>query len=476
MPLLILFVCLALNSGSWAQDWQRYQVTRFPITDPQTWGVRDFDVTRTPDGSLHFQLQTYWDWAHDEMSNYYLRTDDYGHILTDTTLLDPHGNVGHTPWHAASVGDGQGNVWNLWSEMDSAYHHHLYITACNSLGQTWLPPVKLGLGSSGGALSNQVMDAAYSAVDSSIIVSYEFGYYHRISRTGERLEWRRDLPETRPFAWMFMHTDYHGYAWAGTRPSLGQPADIALYKFLPDSGVQAYYPFGPTDTERWGLYDFAFGPDGSWHALVYHDSAQMAYVQLDSNFVLQEWRTLIQTHLDAEFWSLCVDPAGNCLIIWERESSDWRPWWALRNAAGEWVVEPQLMGIDAIMAQIHIIPTGAGRWVVPTATGNLYIFNYGYPPDTMSVVTGRTVTITPPLVIGPNPFSSSLTIGALGGRGGSVRLYDILGRKVLTHKIPTGVVSFTISNPLLTQLPSGSYFLSLDGQRRNQALPIIHVR
>ncbi len=469
--LLIVFCCA---SSAWAQEWQRFQVTRFPITTPTTWGIHDFDVARTPDGSLHYQMHTNVDYQHGEMRNYYLRTDDYGHVLTDTTLLDPHGYSGHTPWHPVSVADNSGNVWNLWSEEDSASYFHLYITACNSLGQTWLPPVKLGLGAIGGGSANDVTDAAYNAVDSSIIISYVFGYYHRISRTGERLEWRHDLPETRPFARMFMHTDYHGYAWAGTRASLGQLADIVLYKFLPDSGVQAYYPFGPTDTERWGLYDFAFGPDGSWHALVYHDSVQMAYVQLDSNFFLQEWRTLVRPFSMVD-GTLHIDGAGNCLIVWKRESDDWRPWWALRNAAGEWVKEPQSMGIDAMTGQIHIIPTGTGRWVVPSATMNLYLFNYGYPPDTASTITRRTVTLAPSLIVGPNPFSSSLTFSALGIPGTTIRLYDILGREVLALPTPAGQTSYTFTSPVLQNLPSGKYFLSLDGHAQQRCLPVIHI-
>ena len=475
VPLLLLLMATAAPS----QEWRVFQVTRFPITVPTVWGIHDFDVTRTPDGHLHFQLQTNVDFQHGEMRNYYLRTDDYGHVLTDTTLLDPHADYrAHTPWHPASVGDGQGNVWNLWSEQGDSLTEsvHLYITACNSLGQTWLPPVRLGFGASGGSASSDVMDAAYSAVDSSILIAYAFGYYHRISRTGDILEWRQRLPETRPLARMFMHTDYQGYAWAATRPSLGQPADIALYRFLPDSGVEVHYPFGPTDSERWGVYDFAFGPDGSWHALVYHDSVQMAYVQLDSNFVLQEWRTLIRPHNDYQSGSLGVDPGGNCLIVWWRESSNYQPWWALRNAAGEWVAEPQAMAVEGQTGWIHILPSGTGRWVVASAFMNLYVFNYGYPPDTATTVPHHTVTATPLYTVGPNPFSSFLTIKALNGRSTVLRLYDILGREVLAQEIPAGVASHTFTSPLLAQLPSGKYFVSVQGPQLKQTLPMIHVR
>jgi hypothetical protein len=106
----------------------------------------------------------------------------------------------------------------------------------------------------------------------------------------------------------------------------------------------------------------------------------------------------------------------------------------------------------------------------------LYLFTFGFPPDAVDDPIIVPVASSVHLLAQPNPFTNRFSVGPLDGSPGMLRLYDLLGREVYSEPISQGTRQATLTDPILGQLPTGTYYLQLDGRGANPALPILHIR
>ena len=466
-------VCVALllcvmAGTTWGQEWQEYQLTDFPSPDAY---VREYDAVFGPNGVLHlFYIADLDVQIGGLMRVYYTRVSPYGEVLTDTLQLNEELGYWRSPYNVNAVLDDNGNAWCVWSDGLGVDPHSFYLTGRDSLGQEIFAPMALG---SAGNLGVHDVDAAFCPLDQTIIVGFAGGpVYHQITLTGDTLAYSEPFgDENRPSVYMTTKTAPNGRVWAGTRHSIGQPADIVLYEFVPDSDVIAHYPFGHSQDERWGLYDFAIDHEGNFHCLVYHDTAALVFVKLDNMFLLQEWRTLVSN--PSVEGTLGVDEQGNCLMSWYKFASD-SLMWAMRGALGEWQAEPTLLDTSGAI-YMHITSVGEDRWIMTIGQlGEIHMFTYGFPLDYTDERPATAVQLVTQAF--PNPFNSTLTLRLGAASGGSIRLFDILGREILVRDIERGTTTVTLTHPTLQQLPSGTYWLTFEGRDIRQTLPIIHTR
>ena len=119
---LLLAACLQHAS---AQEWQSYQLTNFTAYGDQ---VRQCGSVADTFGNLHHYLigQLGQNGIHQPLL--YMRTDFYGHILTDTVCIDDR-MLHPVPYFTGVVGDGN-RSWCVWSDRipSDSTHWGLFMT------------------------------------------------------------------------------------------------------------------------------------------------------------------------------------------------------------------------------------------------------------------------------------------------------------------------------------------------------------
>jgi hypothetical protein len=452
--LLACLIFLWMPLLAFGQQWQSHQLTHLPQNCP----VADYSVYRAPNGNLHFYTDIYLGFQHSQHYFYYFRSDEYGHILTDTVRLDS-GWTYADPNYCMAVGDDHGNSWGLWCDYTNEQTHlpWLCITGRDSTGNERLPSTIVGVGGRGGT---HVYNAAYWPQREHIMVTASGwpGTYMSINPQGDTVAWSRFFPEDRPTSnEIRIHSDFSGNIWSGTRYSTDQSADIVLFKWLTDTSLVSYYMFGHSSGERWGVYDFAVDPVNGFHLLVNHDSAQFSYVRLDSNLALLEWKTLLRepTAVDA---ALTLDVDGSCAIAWAAGSDGFRFWWALRQPDGLWSIQPVRVQPTIIGSFPRIASAGDGRWVLTVMSHDLFLFTYGFPPD---AVDERTPTIpVSDFMLYPNPTNGGLFVQGSTGSVKAMAVFNVLGQQVISLPVPRGANGM-FSLPQIDALSTGEYFLSI---------------
>ena len=96
------------------------------------------------------------------------------------------------------------------------------------------------------------------------------------------------------------------------------------------------------------------------------------------------------------------------------------------------------------------------------------------PPNALSPNRGTATSSS--LAVYPNPFGNSLQIEIGDPRARAVVIYDVLGRTVISSEFPQGTTRWTVSNPELNHLPSGAYYLTVQGVGRVQPIRMMHVK
>jgi hypothetical protein len=138
---VIVGLLLLLAALASAQEWQSYQLTHFVVPGQ----VDRCESVADTFGHLHHYVNchvgSHGDWA----NLYYLRTDFYGHLLTDTTLIYSRLDTAGLSMDVAVVTDGA-NAWCMYQARipNEGLRCGLYMTARNSQGQEILPPIMLG--------------------------------------------------------------------------------------------------------------------------------------------------------------------------------------------------------------------------------------------------------------------------------------------------------------------------------------------
>jgi hypothetical protein len=488
--LVTICICFAFASLAFAQDWREYRLSNY---DGQ-FGVGETAAVLDGGGNVH----VYYSVIHMCSDSFYqcndvmyMKVSPYGRILDGPVRVDDSTVTDQRATGLRAVGDGQSRSWAIWDNSNAPPPPPwgaMYMAGRDSSGAELLPVTFLGRQRSNN-LGDPDVDAAFDPRGQTIVRAVAgVGDYSQFTLSGDTVCWMRRFPDSLGWVSDYMSTAVapDSAVWAVTRYSNGQPAYLAFERIGSNGEISERYPFGHTSGERWGLYDLAIDQRWNFHCLVYHDSAQLSYVKLDSALQLQEWHTLRRPSTST--WaSIEVDASEACLVIWLESTARDSLKWALRDSTGRWVVDrADFPGRLVGDWPYSIGSPQAGRWLAvfagvtagnPDHTGlNLYLASYGYPPDAVPVhSSGAVAEVT--ISLSPNPFTSAFTINPIEATGGRFVLYNLIGQEVYSQVIPTGVTSLQLASPTLSNLPSGTYFGSVQGRTITRLRqPIIHLR
>jgi hypothetical protein len=105
----------------------------------------------------------------------------------------------------------------------------------------------------------------------------------------------------------------------------------------------------------------------------------------------------------------------------------------------------------------------------------LWLYTYGDFPDAVSEPRHTSPQILS-LSAYPNPFGSLIQLALPDVQARRILLYDILGRQVWSGEVPRGSRFVTLTDPSFSNLPSGTYFLTLQGNSKVVPQQITHFK
>jgi hypothetical protein len=471
---LLLF---AANAS--AQEWQSYQLTDFPPNG----SVRQCGTVADSLGNLHHYFiaglgNGIDPWYVPEL---YLRTDFYGHVLTDTVRVNGFNGDNCWPSYTSVVGDGA-NSWCLFSDQLSPENdtRGLYLTGRNIQGQEILPATLLGVPSGGGGPPSWDLAAVLRTSDSTLhVVGNGISYhYYRFTTSGQVLVWNQRIDGLVVGVDPQVHLGPDGAVWAAMRDGYSDAhTDILLVRFGEDTSQTVYRPFvGTPQMAHWYMWDYGIDAGYNFHFLLCSDTVGMAYFRLDSSLTLRESHVLGAQNYG--FAKMRVDSAGNCVLVWDNAPG---LKWAYRRADGTWIHSPTIIDANMEAASFSIVVMDSERFAFTAEAGphgsleQLYLYTYNFPPYN-AVPQPRHSNPIVAISAYPNPFTSSLTLNLPQAAAKEVTLYDILGRIVFSQPVPTGARTLNLTPSALGSLPSGTYFLALRGNSATVPLQITHFK
>ena len=176
MTRLSLSLCLLLSAVAFGQEWQSYQLTDYPPPGQ----VRQCGSVMDTLGHVHhYFLALRGDDIYD-MRTYYMRTDIYGQVLTDTVRLDAFADPMCMPFFTSVVGDGA-DSWCVFSQWRGPeWRRGLYLSGHGPTGNTIMPTTLLGYPGGGEGPPSLNLSAVYRPSDNTIhLVGNANGKRHR---------------------------------------------------------------------------------------------------------------------------------------------------------------------------------------------------------------------------------------------------------------------------------------------------------
>jgi hypothetical protein len=469
-----------------AQEWQSYQVTHFAPPGQ----VRECSSVADSFGNIHHYFKC------DALGGvlvtplFYMRTDFYGNILTDTVRLDAFAGNSANPFHPTALTDGTHN-WCLFTDYDPVRHYQcLFMTERNSDGSEVFPPTVIDYPFEHIFAAGEGMSAVYRPQDQTIHL-LRVSVYFRLTTMGDTLIWAHPINGMTPLgayfpSWVINPADGLPWASMSTADGLGGGAFLVT-RFNEDTSQVTHYPL-PGSTFGAGPDNYSFGMDASGHADFRGgmDTARFCYLRLDSTFQnIVDYRRL--NEIEVAHAALKTDSAGNCLIVWFPDDG---VYFAYRRADGIWTHPPTAIDHSRYANFFTIIRMDSTALAFTAECAprfqdfeQLYLYTYGLPPDTTHDAVPEPCHSNPIVSISayPNPFTSSLRLELPGGEARAVILYNVLGREVWRQTVPAGMRTLSIDDPVLRELPSGTYYLSLEGSAgsgnaRPRGIQIVHTK
>jgi hypothetical protein len=433
-------------------------------------------------GNLHHYFVENFGNALSFYSLYYLRTDIYGHVLTDTVKLN--GFAG--PWALTIYTNVMGDGAHSWCSFGEYTHWQqnpygdrsrgLFLTERDINGQEVFAPRLVGPDGGYEGPPSWDMASALRVQDSTIhtvgnILPF---YYYRYTTRGESLIWRRPIDGllisgVDPS----IHISSDGVPWAAMRHDNGR--SVLLVRFGSDTSQATYLPFtGPPGL--WYAWNFGIDQDHNFHFLAGNANVDGAYYRLDSSLAVTDSLSLAPSWV--AFGTIKVDNAGNCLLIWDKDPG---LSWAYRRADGTWTVPPTVIDPGKSGSNISIVVMDSTHFAF-TCQGRprtqeymqFCLYTYGFPPDVAA--SPRMLPSAATLTAYPNPFSSTLQLNLPNESSQAVVIYDILGREVWSSPLSAGMRTVTLNDPHLANLPSGTYYLSVTGTSPAAPIEIHHIK
>jgi hypothetical protein len=470
--MILIVLILGIGSAAFGQTWQHYQLTNFP----EPGQVRQCGSVADTLGNLHhYFIAAFGPY---DYALYYDRTDAYGHVLTDTIRIDGFSDRFNPPFFTSVVGDGS-HSWCVFSaRATTARQRGLYLAGRDVDGQESQPTRLLGYPGGGEGPPSWDLSAVYRAQDSTIhLVGNVDPYcYYRFRTNGDTLIWHRRIDGVNWGAGPQIHLGPDGTPWAAMRSDYGiGRTEVLLVRFGEDTSETVYRPFG-RDVLTYALgfsIDAAYG----FNFMLNSDTLALGYIQLDSSLSLTSSYALDST-FDG-FGTMEGDSVGNCLFVWDKDPG---LKWAFRRADGTWMQRPTLISAHMTASSFSVVTMDSDRFAF-TCQGHLrpeepflelQLYTYGFPPD--AVPTVRVSQPAASLTAYPNPFGSALQIDLPATGGRRITLFDILGRTVWTAPLLPNASHVWVGDPSLAQLPSGTYFVSVQGNQPVAPKQIVHFK
>lgn len=474
--LLFLLGVAGLASGAWSQQWQSYQLTDFPPPGQ----VRECSSLADSFGNHHHYFYVQFHPLHvPSQVLFYMRTDFYGNILTDTVRLNGFAGNQPAPRCIRAVGNGS-HSWCVFGErVPTEQTRGLFLTERDENGQEVMPPTLLGYdGAWEGWNTSALLDPVNNIIHL-VGTNTNPCYYYRFTTTAETLQWQRPINGmlNQGLNTSMILSPVDGLPWASMITANSEMGYLLLVRFNEDSSQTVYFPL---EDQSIGIGHNGFGMDANGRLDIRGgtDTVQSAYFHVDSTFQnIIDQQTLSQTV--AGFGALQTDSAGNCLMVWSNGVYGLR--WAYRRADGQWMPRPALIDTNMYLNFFSIVNMENQRLAF-TAEGvrrsedfsQVYLYTCGFPPN--GVTTPKPVTLSQTFSAYPNPFGSSLQLTLPGLPDQTVILYDILGRTVWTQRVLAGVYNLNVTDPRLALLPFGTYFLALQGHSQIVPIQITHIK
>jgi hypothetical protein len=471
--LLLLAVLPSLLQTAWCQEWHSYQLTHFPAPA----SVQYCSSVADTFGHVHtYMVVNMLESAPPPYIRvYYVRTDFYGHVLTDTTwitnFVSPDSSY---PGYARAVGDGH-HSWCVFDEfIPGDIYHGVYLTERDENGEVVTPPVLVGRNNIGRDWADAVLDPLDRTIY--LVGSQSAGTFDQFTTRGDSVRWHAPIDGMLDdrLSWSVIISPADRHPWvsmvtqnlAHTQGAfqvvrLGEDTSQVVYTALPGTS------FGPGQQ--------AFGMDASRNSDFWGgcDTARSAYVRLDSTFqTILEWRTLSRYNNRG---TVKTDSSGNCLVLW---SNTWYGLsWGYRRSDGAWPYGLNWIDQNMYVDFYSVITMQDQRFAftidgAPRGTDftQVWLYTYGFPPD--AAVEPQTTKQIGELAVHPNPFGSTFTVEIPNTLSKRLLLYDLLGRLVWSRDIPANAGQMVIRDPLLAMLPSGTYYLTLSENLRLGSAPL----
>lgn len=388
--LWIVVGLLGFSTCASGQGWQTYQLTNF--TPPGQ--VKECSSVADTLGSLHHYL--YCTLINGDPANqpmYYLRTDYYGNILSDTVRLN--GFVGNQPQPRCirAVGNGS-HSWCVFGErIPSEQTRGLFLTERDENGEEVMPPTFLGYDMAWeGWNTSAVMDPVNNIIHLVGTDIYPC-YYHRFTTTAETLQWQRPingmLDEGLNTSMILSPLD--GLPWAAmSTVDLSGGGQFLIVRFNEDTSQTSFVAMEGSSA---GPAAHGFGMDANGHAdfIVGSSGDAATYVRLDSTFQIPLDNYTISHNITGHS-GIMTDVSGNCLAIWDGYP-ELRC--GFRRADGVWT--PPIGVIDPIMnAQFFsVVKIDTSRFAFTCMAyrqgddfSQLRLYTYGFPPNSLDTTAG----------------------------------------------------------------------------------------
>ena len=218
---------------------------------------------------------------------YYMRTDFYGNILTDTVRLNGFAGIYPHPQAVIALSDGH-HSWGVFSERvfpDSLIPGGVYLTERDENGEEVMPPTLVGYG----WLDAQNTKAVLNPADMTIhLIGTSFWpcYYSRFTTTAETLQWNRSingLVDNRGRSTTIIISPADGHAWASMNTHGDPTTSWRVVRFEEDTAQTVFYPLqGQAALCRSNGFGMDANGNADFH--IWTDTVLVAYVRLDSTF------------------------------------------------------------------------------------------------------------------------------------------------------------------------------------------------
>jgi hypothetical protein len=456
----LICLWLGLTTVAFGQTWQHYQLTDYASPGE----LRQCGSVADSLGNFHHYFIAWLGGSIEDVPMFYMRTDPYGHILTDTTRLNDFSTPHNLPIFTSVVGDGA-NSWCVFADWNlTTLQRGLYLAGRGLIGRESQETRFLGSPGGGEGPPSWDLSAAYRPQDSTIHVVGNVlpFYYYRFKTNGDTLIWHRQIDGVTMGVDPEIHMGPDGTPWAAMRndrPTGG--TEILLIRFGTDTSETVYRPFG-NDVPTWYVHDFGIDEAYDLHFMVSSDTVDLGYIRLDSSLQVQEAHTLDSAF--GGFGSMKTDSLGNCLFIWDRDPG---LRWAYRRSDGTWPHPPSTISAHMTASSFSIVTMDHERFAF-TCQGHLHpeelhlrlqLYTYGYPPDALQ--DHRIESISNEFQVYPNPTNGGLMLNGPLASVKSLAIYNVLGQRVITVE-SGGRLSNWGSVPIeFDGLPSGTYFLEI---------------